>query len=153
MNKPFLFISLTIIITIIVFLAGCDPNTKGVAEIDIEATVISLDNSFDNAGIEFKIGGMTVVALLDDLTPVQYAYVKAHKDKIQFSVDISASEGGAACCRGVHFTFYLLGKEVQTVSRVMEYEQFIKISHKIPTFRYTIIKGKKVDNLKLEGIE
>ena len=134
---------------------SCSPEQEAVAELDIEATVISLDDQFDNAGIEFKVGGMTVLAFLDDLSSVQYAYVKTHKDKVPFSVDIKAVKDGycGSSCNGVHFTFYLLGKKVETVVQVMEYEQFIKIKHKIPTFRYTIIDGKKVDNLKLEKIK
>lgn len=134
---------------------SCSPEQEAVAELDIEATVISLDDQLDNVGIEFKIGGTTVLAFLDDLSSVQYAYVKAHKDRVPFYVDILAIKGAncGSTCNGVHFTFYLLGKEVETVVQVMEYEQFIKIKHKIPTFRYTIIDGKKVDNLNLEKIK
>ena len=138
----------------LLFLSGCAPKQKAVAELDIEATVISLDDQFDDAGIEFKVGGTTVIAFLDDLSSVQYAYVKTHKDKVPFSVDIIAIKGAncGSTCNGVHFTFYLLGKKVETVVQVMEYEQFIKIKHKIPTFRYTIINGKKVNTPNLEKL-
>jgi len=130
--KPLLLVG---IVFLAIMFVSCSPDYKAVAELDITAKAIDFSGSSScskKVVLEFEIGGQTLLANLNDINFAQFSYMKAHKDNLEFHVKLKFMEGHPGCCNGAHMTFYLLGKEVQTVSDIMEDEVFKMIAHKLP---------------------
>jgi hypothetical protein len=122
-----------LILFILTTLYSCSDNYIATAEFDVDAKGIDFDDQYADASIVFKIKDQIVIAFLDDLDRAQYSYVKEHKENVKFHVKLTVRKGSWCGCDGVHMTFYLFGKEIQTVERIMDFDIFQhSIASKIP---------------------